>query len=72
MTSKTHQFKNAMRAYAAELICSTGVWGFQTFKPVFCTTTFPGPCPYLECGAGKGPGIGWSRVYLNIHKNTNV
>ena len=22
--------------YAAELICSTGVLGFQTFKPVFC------------------------------------
>ena len=36
------------------------------------TTSFPGPCPYLECGAGKGPSIGWSRVYLNIHKNTNV
>ena len=35
-------------------------------------TSFPGPCPYLECGAGKGPGIGWSRAYLNIHKNTNV
>ena len=33
MTSK---FKNAMRVYAAELICSTGVSGFQTFKPVFC------------------------------------
>ena len=29
-------FKNAMRVYAAELICSTGVSGFQTFKPVFC------------------------------------
>ena len=25
-----------MRAYAAELICSTGVLDFQTFKPVFC------------------------------------
>ena len=36
MTSKTHQFKNAMRVYAAELICSKGVSGFQTFKPVFC------------------------------------
>ena len=36
MTSKTHQFKNAMGVYAAELICSTGVSGFQTFKPVFC------------------------------------
>ena len=32
MTSKAHQFKNAMRVYAAELICSTGVLGFQTFK----------------------------------------
>ena len=29
-------FKNAMRVCAAELICSTGVLGFQTFKPVFC------------------------------------
>ena len=28
--------KNAMRVYAAELICSTEVSGFQTFKPVFC------------------------------------
>ena len=36
MTSKTHQFKNAMRVSAAELICSTGVSGVQTFKPVFC------------------------------------
>ena len=36
MTSKTHLFKNAMRVYAAELICSTEVSGFQTFKPVFC------------------------------------
>ena len=36
------------------------------------STSFPGPCPYLECGAGKGPGIGWSRAHLNIHKNTNV
>ena len=25
-----------MRVYAAELICSTGVSGFRTFKPVFC------------------------------------
>ena len=25
-----------MRVYAAELICSTGVSGFQTFKHVFC------------------------------------
>ena len=36
MTSKTYQFKNAMHVYAAELICSTGVLSFQTFKPVFC------------------------------------
>ena len=36
MTSKTHYFKNAMRVYAAELICSTRVSGYQTFKPVFC------------------------------------
>ena len=28
--------KNAMRVYTAELICSPGVLGFQTFKPVFC------------------------------------
>ena len=35
MTSKTHWFKNAMRMYAAELICSTGVLGFQIFKLVF-------------------------------------
>ena len=36
MTSTTHSFKNAMRVYAAELICSTGLLGFRTFKPVFC------------------------------------
>ena len=36
MTSTTHQFKNAMRVYVVELICSTGVSCFQTFKPVFC------------------------------------
>ena len=36
MTSKTHLFKNAMHVYAAELICSTGVSDFQTFKPIFC------------------------------------
>ena len=36
MTSKTHWFKNAMRVYAAKLIYSTGVSGFQTFKSVFC------------------------------------
>ena len=36
MTSTTHQFKNAMCMYEAELICSTGGLGFQTFKPVFC------------------------------------
>ena len=35
MTSKTHQFKNAKRVYTAELIYSTGVLGFQAFKPVF-------------------------------------
>ena len=30
--SKAHYLKNAMRVYATELICSTGVLGFQTFK----------------------------------------
>ena len=33
---KGSQFKNAMQVYAAELICSTGVLGFQTFKLAFC------------------------------------
>ena len=28
--------KNAIRVYAAELICSTGVLGFQTFKLTLC------------------------------------
>ena len=36
MTSKTQWFKIAMRVYAAELICSTRVSGFQTFKLMFC------------------------------------
>ena len=36
MTSKAHQFKNAIRVCAAELICSTGVLGFQTFKLTLC------------------------------------
>ena len=35
MTSKTYQFKNATRVQAAELICSTRVLGFQTFKLAF-------------------------------------
>jgi len=42
LTSKAHQkcinyynyYKKAMRVYAAELICSTGVLGFHTFKLV--------------------------------------
>ena len=36
MTSKTHQFKNAMRVHAPKLIYSTGVSNFQTFKLLFC------------------------------------
>ena len=36
MTSKAHKFKNAIRVHAAELICSSGVLGFQTFKLAFC------------------------------------
>ena len=36
MTSKAHYFKNAMRVYAVELICSTGVLGFHTFKLALC------------------------------------
>ena len=36
MTSATRLFKNAMHVYTAELIHSTVVLGFQTFKPVFC------------------------------------
>ena len=36
MTSKAHQFKNAMRVYAAELICSTGVLGFHTLNIALC------------------------------------
>ena len=35
MTSKTHYFKNETCVYAAELICSKGFSGFQTFKPMF-------------------------------------
>ena len=36
MMSKAHQFKNVIRVYAAELICSTGVLGFHTFKLALC------------------------------------
>ena len=36
MTSKAHQFKNAMHVYAAELICSTGVLSIHTFKLALC------------------------------------
>ena len=36
MTSKAHWFKNAIRVYAAKLICSMGVLGFQTFKLTLC------------------------------------
>ena len=28
-------------------------------------TAFPGPVPWLGGGAGKGPGIGWSRAHLH-------
>ena len=35
MASKTQWFKNAIRLYAAELICSTGLSGFQTFNLCF-------------------------------------
>ena len=28
------------------------------------TTSFPGPFPWLGGGAGKGPGIGWSRAHF--------
>ena len=36
MTSESHKFKNAMRVYAAELTCSTGVSSIQTFTFAFC------------------------------------
>ena len=36
MTSKAHYFENAIGVYTAELICSTGVLGFQTFKLTLC------------------------------------
>ena len=32
--SKTRLFKNESCVYVAELIYSTGVLGFQTFKPI--------------------------------------
>ena len=35
MTSKTRLLKNAMRLYGTELICGTGVSGFQIFELVF-------------------------------------
>ena len=35
MTSKTHQFKNAMRVYAAELYAAQEFW-LPDFKPMFC------------------------------------
>ena len=48
MMSKAHLFKNAMLVYAAELICSTRVLGFQIFKLVFCihTTVIHVNCVY--------------------------
>ena len=38
MTSKTHQFKNAMLVHAPKFIhvCSTGVSSFQTLEHMFC------------------------------------
>ena len=36
MVSNANYFENAMRVYPAELICSTGVLGFQTFQLEFC------------------------------------
>ena len=39
-------------------------WSVGVSKSV--ATSFPGPFPYLhECGAGKDPGIGWSRATLH-------
>ena len=40
MTSKSHNFKNAVRMHASELICSTGVLGFQTLNS-FSPRYFP-------------------------------
>ena len=51
MTSKAHYFTNAIRVYAAELICSTGVLGFQTFKltlSIYNKKFFPLRLKYLE------------------------
>ena len=33
--AKTYYFKSAMHVYSAELVRSTGVSGFQTFRLVF-------------------------------------
>lgn len=35
ISSQCH-FRDVMRVHAAELICSTGLSEFQTFKPMFC------------------------------------
>ena len=74
MTSTTHQLKNAM--YAAELIRSTGVLGFQTFKPVFCMYNklrlqvvwegprFPDFCGglSLKCGGSGGFSLAYGGI----------
>ena len=61
MTSKAHHFKNAMHVYA-ELICSTGVLGFQTFA----YSCFEKGCPtkpYATVPKGIiGNGGSWSLI----------
>ena len=44
MTSMPQLFENETRVYGAELVCSTGVSGSQTFKLVFCINNKHEPC----------------------------
>ena len=43
-------------------LCSITSW--KAKMPGSISASFPGSFPYLECGAGKDPGIGWSRATL--------
>ena len=63
MASFTQELYNAVRVKVPYLVCSTGVWSYQTLKFVFCIIcklcSHTGPCSVL--GAGHCPRTGMRR-----------
>ena len=52
---------STVTSFAGVFLVNTQAW----FNPCSFSTSFPGSFPYLECGAGKDPGIGLSRATLH-------